>query len=326
MSRSRSKIRIGITPGEPAGIGPDICLAAHQIIESDAEPVFFADPELLRERAVQLGVDLPVVEFDSNYRPGAMNVSPAPLKNRVIPGSPDTANSTYVIETLSAALMQCQQGRLAGMVTGPVNKAVINESGTPFSGHTEWLAEQTSTPSVVMMLVSGDFRVALATTHLPLAAVPAAITTELLTEVVTILHHDLQTRFHLAEPRISVCGLNPHAGEEGHLGHEETRVIIPALESLREKGLNLTGPLPADTAFTGRALEDTDAVLALFHDQGLPVLKHAAFGDAINVTLGLPIIRVSVDHGTAFDLAGTGKADPSSLIAAVRCAVDMAGQ
>ncbi|MBT4160851.1 MAG: 4-hydroxythreonine-4-phosphate dehydrogenase PdxA [Gammaproteobacteria bacterium] len=314
--------RIGITPGEPAGIGPDICLLACHEVSKLAEAIYYADPDLLRERAALLKLDVDISDT-GRYESGKLNVNPVPLRTSVTAGYPDPENAAYVLETLASALASCVSGNTAALVTGPVNKALINEGGTSFSGHTEWLADQTTTPRVVMMLLSGDFRVALATTHLPLTDVPAAITAESLTETLTILLEDLTNKFGISRPRVSVCGLNPHAGEGGHLGSEESEIIIPVIDSFRARGVNLIGPIPADTAFTRKALDNVDAVLAMYHDQGLPVIKHAAFGNTVNVTLGLPIIRTSVDHGTAFEIAGSGHADTGSLIAAVRCATEM---
>jgi 4-hydroxythreonine-4-phosphate dehydrogenase len=246
---------------------------------------------------------------------------PVELQALVQPGALNTANADYVLNTLTQAVTGCTDHTFNAMVTAPVQKSVINDAGIPFSGHTEFLAEMTDTPRVVMMLASGELRVALATTHLPLAEVPSAITAELLSETLTILHQDLKTRFGIDNPRIAVLGLNPHAGEGGHLGREEIEVIAPAIAQLRARGLNLTDPLPADTAFNPKVLDTVDAVFAMYHDQGLPVLKYVGFGSAVNVTLGLPIVRTSVDHGTALDLAGTGKADPGSLVAAIELAI-----
>jgi 4-hydroxythreonine-4-phosphate dehydrogenase len=240
-------------------------------------------------------------------------------------GALDTGNARYVLALLDRALAGCRSGEFAGMVTAPVHKGVINDAGVAFSGHTEYLAEHTGTPRVVMMLTGGGLRVALATTHLPLAAVPAALTPGLLEETLRILHGDLVARFGLAAPRILVAGLNPHAGEGGHMGREEIDVIAPVIDRLRAEGMRLIGPLPADTLFVPHTLAQGDAVLAMYHDQGLPVLKHASFGGGVNVTLGLPVVRTSVDHGTALDLAGAGRADPGSLYAAVELAIDMVG-
>ena len=318
------KPRLSVTPGDPAGIGPDITLAAFERSRELAQLVIHAEPALMKARAALLGIDIDINDLSKQaFSDNSLNVAPVPLGAPVAAGRPDVRNAGYVLATLEAALKACTGGETAGIVTGPVSKATIADSGVPFSGHTEWFAEKTGTPRVVMMLAAGNLRVALATTHLPLAAVPGAITAELLTETLQILNQDLQYRFGITSPRISVCGLNPHAGESGHLGREELDIIIPVMADLRHSGMNLTGPLPADTAFTPRALEDIDAVLAMYHDQGLPVLKHAGFGNAVNITLGLPIVRTSVDHGTAFDLAGTGKADPDSMLAAIRCAVGM---
>ncbi len=320
--------RIAITPGEPAGIGPDITLlAAGQAW--DAELVAIADPELLRQRAEQLGlqVDIQVVDAPLDqpqaHIPGTLKVYPVALNVPCRPGQLDPRNASYVLYTLQAAVDTCLAGRCQAMVTAPVQKSVINEAGIPFSGHTEFLAEATDTDRVVMMLATERLRVALATTHLPLRAVPDAITADLLEETITILHRDLQDKFGLAEPRIAVLGLNPHAGEGGHMGREELEVIEPVLEAMRSQGMAINGPLPADTAFNPKVLDACDAVLAMYHDQGLPVLKHTGFGEAVNVTLGLPVVRTSVDHGTALDLAGGGQADPGSLYAALAMALRM---
>jgi 4-hydroxythreonine-4-phosphate dehydrogenase len=283
-----------------------------------AELVAIADPELLRERADQLGIPIVLETLNLNstpqpHRPGSLKVMPVALACRCAPGKLDTRNAPYVIETLQRAVNACVHGEVSAMVTAPVQKSVINDAGIPFSGHTEFLAGATATPRVVMMLATPSLRVALATTHLPLAAVPAAITRPLLRESLHILVKDLVDKFGLVSPRIAVLGLNPHAGEGGHMGREEIDVIIPELEVLRSEGMHLLGPLPADTAFNPKVLEQCDAVFAMYHDQGLPVLKYAGFGNAINITLGLPIIRTSVDHGTALDLAGSGHADAGSL-------------
>ncbi|RLQ21173.1 4-hydroxythreonine-4-phosphate dehydrogenase PdxA [Seongchinamella sediminis] len=321
--------RIAITPGEPAGIGPDITLAiARQ--PWPAELVAICDPDLLRERAAMLDLAVEVEEIVSpqgqpeTHTPGKLKVYPVALNATCTPGELNPANASYVLYTLHAAVDACLAGRCQAMVTAPVQKSVINDAGIPFSGHTELLAEDTDSERVVMMLATRNLRVALATTHLPLKEVPAAITTDLLESTLEILHRDLQQKFGLAQPRIAVLGLNPHAGEAGHMGREELDTIIPTLERLRARGMSLQGPLPADTAFNPKVLDNCDAVFAMYHDQGLPVLKYAGFGEAVNVTLGLPIIRTSVDHGTALDLAGTGKADPSSLRTALDMAISMA--
>ncbi len=313
--------RIAITPGEPAGIGADITLALAQCA-LQAELVVVADPELLRQRASQLGISIPITTIDvaQTRQPpaaGGLRVLPVPMQAPVQPGKLDPLNAGYVLETLRRAAGGCMRGEFDALVTGPVQKSVINDAGVAFTGHTEFLAEHTS-GYPVMMLAADRLRVALATTHLPLSRVSAAITPERLTKVIGVLDRDLRAHFGIARPRILVCGLNPHAGEEGHLGREEIEVITPTLNALRAKGIDLIGPLPADTLFTPHHLLGADAVLAMYHDQGLPVVKHVGFGRAVNITLGLPIVRTSVDHGTALDLAATGKADPGSFEAAVK--------
>lgn len=327
LSKSALEPVLAVTPGEPAGIGPDLI--------ARLDPAIFPNPLLaianldtLEARAKQLGVNATfhVVTSIDQVRADVINVLNQPLASAAVAGRPNPANGQYVIDCLETAVQLCESGDCAAMITGPVNKAVINESGTPFTGHTEWLAERLSTPKVVMMLTSGDLRVALVTTHLPLRAVADAITENEVTTTLNILHRDLIEKFAIKEPNILVCGLNPHAGEGGHLGKEEIEVISPVLSRAREGGMRVVGPLPADTAFTRELLQGADAVLAMYHDQGLPVLKHHAFGDAINITLGLPIIRTSVDHGTAFDIAGTGRADPGSLIAAITLAAQLASR
>jgi 4-hydroxythreonine-4-phosphate dehydrogenase len=245
------------------------------------------------------------------------------LAHPALSGKLDTANAAYVLETLRCALQGCQSGEFSGMVTAPVHKGIINDAGIPFTGHTEFLAELTHTPQVVMMLAGGGMRVALATTHLPLREVADTITASLLESVLRILQRDLQRRFGIPQPRILVAGLNPHAGEGGHLGHEEIEVMIPVLDKLRTEGFNVSAPIPADTLFAAHRLRECDAVLTMYHDQGLPVLKHASFGEGVNITLGLPIIRTSVDHGTALELAGTGKANVGSLLEAIKVATEM---
>jgi len=317
--------RIAITTGEPAGIGPDITLMAAQQ-DWNAQLVAIGCIDLLSERADALGLPLSLTPFDAAapaemHRAGQLPVLSIELQAPVQARTLDPLNASYVLNTLKHAISGCKDQTFNAMVTAPVQKSVINDAGIPFSGHTEFLADMTETPRVVMMLASGELRVALATTHLPLAAVPDAITPELLTDTLTILHQDLITRFGIPNPRIAVLGLNPHAGEGGHLGQEEINVIAPAIATLRDQGLNLTDPLPADTAFNPKVLDSVDAVFAMYHDQGLPVLKYAGFGNAVNVTLGLPIVRTSVDHGTALDLAGSGKTDPGSLNAAIELAI-----
>ncbi len=318
--------RIALTAGEPAGIGPDLCVQLAQELQA-CELVVIADPELLQQRAERLGLPLSIRIFNAQQSPqthaiGELTVLPIPLKTNVYCGQLDPANSAYVLETIVLATQGCLNGEFDAMVTAPVHKGVINDAGIPFSGHTEFIAELTGeTP--VMMLATPGLRVALVTTHLPLSQVSAAITSLTLTNVIGLLDRDLRQRFGITKPTILVCGLNPHAGEDGHLGREEIDIIEPTLNQLRSQGIDLIGPLPADTLFTPKYLDNADAVLAMYHDQGLPVLKYKGFGQAVNVTLGLPIIRTSVDHGTALELAGTGKANLGSLRFALKTAFDM---
>ena len=322
--------RIAFTPGEPAGIGPE--LAVKLAASGHASPVqivAIADPDLLLETAARLRLPLQLIPFEAGSPvtatpPNALHILPVALTNAARPGHLDSANGPYVLETLCRAAASCLDRTFDALVTGPVHKGVINDAGIPFSGHTEFFAEQAGVEKVVMMLAADDLRVALATTHLPLKDVSAAISTDSLQQVLTILHRSLRDQFRIEQPRIGVCGLNPHAGEGGHLGREEIDVIEPALATLRALGLNLIGPLPADTLFTPPQLARCDAVLAMYHDQGLPVLKFKGFGRAINITLGLPFIRTSVDHGTALNIAGQGIADSGSLIAALTQAIEMA--
>jgi len=309
--------RIAITAGEPAGIGPDIVLEAARR-DWDAELVVFADPDLLRQRAQALRIPVELQPWQASaapraHRAGTLNVHAVPLASPAIAGTLNPVNAAYVIATLRQAVQACLDQSCQALVTAPVQKSIINDAGIPFIGHTEFLADETGTGRVVMMLATTELRVALATTHLALKDVPAAITHELLLDTLTILHCDLRDKFGIAAPRIAVLGLNPHAGEGGHMGREEIETLIPVLERLRAGGMHLLGPLPADTAFNPKVLGNCDAVFAMYHDQGLPVLKYSGFGRAINITLGLPVIRTSVDHGTALDLAGTGQADWSSL-------------
>lgn len=292
-----------VTAGEPAGIGPDLCLAA----AGTPDLVVVGDERVLRARAERLGIEF------------ALNVHHVPFPEPVECGRPDPRNAQALLDGLRLAVDGCRSGDYAGVVTAPIAKHVVNDAGIPFTGHTEFLAELTGAALPVMLLAAGDLRVALASTHLPLRAVPDYLTPEVIRNVLRVLHHDLRTRFGIAEPAILVCGLNPHAGEGGHLGSEDARVIAPVVRELAADGMNVRGPLPADTAFTPAA-GHADAILAMYHDQGLPVLKYAGFGHAVNVTLGLPIIRTSVDHGTAFDIAGTGRADAGSLRAAIELA------
>jgi len=318
--------RIALTPGEPAGIGPDLCIQLAQQPQP-CELVAIADPELLRERAEQLGLPLTIRPFDRNkpaypVPAGSLSVLPVALAEPAVCGRLNSANSANVLETIRLATQGCVDNTFAAMVTAPVHKGVINDAGIPFSGHTEFIAAITGgTP--VMMLATPGLRVALVTTHLPLSQVSAAISPELLTNIIRLLDKDLRRRFAIIKPKILVCGLNPHAGENGHLGREEIEIIEPTLEALRCEGINLYGPLPADTLFTPKYLDTADVVLAMYHDQGLPVLKHKGFGQAVNITLGLPIVRTSVDHGTALELAGTGKASLGSLQFALQTALDM---
>jgi 4-hydroxythreonine-4-phosphate dehydrogenase len=318
--------RLALTPGEPAGVGPELCVHLAQR-DWPATLVAYADPDLLRERADGLGLTVELQPFEPQrpaapQRAGTLTVAEVPLPGPSRPGRLDPGNAGYVLDTLRQATAACLAGDVAGLVTGPVHKGVINDAGIAFTGHTEFLAGLTG-GHPVMMLACPGLRVALATTHLPLAAVPAALDATTLERVLRVLVTDLRARFGLPRPRVLVCGLNPHAGEGGHLGREEIDVIVPLLERLRDEGMELTGPLPADTAFTPPTLAGHDAVLAMYHDQGLPVLKHLGFGRAVNVTLGLPIVRTSVDHGTALDLAGSGRADPGSLVAAVETALEL---
>ena len=320
--------RIALTAGEPAGIGPDL-VAMLAAAGSPAEVVVIADPGLIASRARMLGIALDIVPYrhaaaPAPSPPGRLLVEARPLGTPVQAGRLAAANADYVLDTLRRAATGCLAGEFAAMVTAPVHKGVINDAGIAFSGHTEFLAALTGAAQPVMLLVAGTLRVALLTTHLPLRAVPDAITGERIESVVRVLDAGLRTGFGIARPRIAVLGLNPHAGESGHLGSEEREVIEPALVRLRAAGLPISGPLPADSAFTPGALAYCDAVLAMYHDQGLPVLKHAGFGHAVNVTLGLPIVRTSVDHGTALELAGTGRADAGSLHAALGLAADIA--
>ena len=310
-----------LTTGEPAGIGPDLAVL-RALQPPSGRLVILADREMLARRAALLGLSFSPPEYDP-ATPSPLSVLHLPCPAPVRAGHPDPANGPYVLNTLRRAVMGCLSGEFSGLVTGPVHKGVINDAGIAFTGHTEFLAELTGTPRVVMMLSGGGMRVALATTHLPLKEVADAITVASLTETLRILHAALRGNFAIDRPRILVAGLNPHAGEGGHLGREEIEVIEPVLARLRGEGMDLAGPLPADTLFQPRHLEAADAVLAMYHDQGLPVLKHASFGQGVNITLGLPIVRTSVDHGTALDLAGTGRIDPGSLDVAIRVAADM---
>ncbi len=324
--------RIALTTGEPAGIGPELCLAlASQ--ELPCELVCLGDRALLEERARLLGLPVRLRAYAGReaahpalHRPGELAIEHVPLAVASTPGRPDPANARYVLELLDRALEGTLAGEFQAVVTAPVHKGLINDAGISFSGHTEYLQQRTHSKRAVMLLACGALRVALATTHLPLRAVSDTISCELLCEVAGILARDLDSRFGIPAARIAVCGLNPHAGEGGHLGDEELRVIGPAVAQMRATGICATGPLPADTVFVPQVLAGFDAVLAMYHDQGLPVIKHAGFENAVNVTLGLPLIRTSPDHGTAFDLAGTGRASAASLLAAVQLAATLAAR
>ncbi len=318
--------RIALTPGEPAGIGPDLCL---QLLQQDlpCEIIVIASPQLLEQRAKRLGLSVQINEFDSSQpaaaqTAGRLTLLPVKLTEPTQCGQLNQANSRYVLKTITKATQGCLDGLFSAMVTGPVHKGIINDAGLSFSGHTEFIAGITG-GHPVMMLATPGLRVALVTTHLPLSEVSAAITHNRLRRVIRILDYDLRSRFGIKTPKILVCGLNPHAGENGHLGREEIDIIEPVLKGLCKQGLNLQGPLPADTLFTPKYLASADAVLAMYHDQGLPVLKYIGFGKAVNITLGLPIIRTSVDHGTALDLAGSGTANLGSLQFAVQTALTM---
>jgi len=326
MKTAHSIPRIALTPGEPAGIGPDLCIQLAQQKQS-CDLIIIADPELLTLRATQLGLDLSIKIFSPTEQPqaseaGIVTVLPVNLTTQVNCGQLNVDNSAYVIETIRQATQGCIDGVFDAMVTAPVHKGIINDAHITFTGHTEFIADITG-GHPVMMLATPGLRVALVTTHLPLSEVSAAITEDRLQRVITLLNRDLKDHFSLTNPKILVCGLNPHAGENGHLGREEIEIIEPALNKLRKQGINLIGPLPADTLFTEKYLQSADAALAMYHDQGLPVLKYKGFGQAVNITLGLPIIRTSVDHGTALDLAGTGKANLGSLKFALKTAIEM---
>jgi 4-hydroxythreonine-4-phosphate dehydrogenase len=315
---------IAITAGERAGSGPDLCLQLAPRPQAE-RLVVIANANLLEQRALQLKLPWRSMPFDAAAAAaGGLPVVDVALAAPVTAGRLDPANSPYVLHTLETALAGCLDGRFDAIVTAPVNKGVINEAGVPFTGHTEFFAERTQTPHVVMMLIGGGMRVALATTHLAVKDIAGSITRGGLEATLRVLQHDMITRFGIALPRIAVAGLNPHAGESGHLGREEIEIIVPLLDQLRGEGMRLSGPLPADTLFNPARLKEFDCVLAMYHDQGLPVLKYASFGHGVNVTLGLPVIRTSVDHGTALDLAGSGTADTGSLQAAIELAAALA--
>lgn len=318
--------KLAVTPGEPAGIGPDLCIQYAQQAH-DFQMIVLADPDMMQERARQINLPVELIEYSTELKQASGNgrlfYQAIPLAQQAIAGSLNVNNAHYILKTLDQAVSGCMDGRFDALITGPIHKGIINEAGIAFTGHTEYLARLTHTEKVVMMLACDEMKVALATTHLPLKDVSEAITSNSLTQVLRILDQDLKQRFGLKSPHILVCGLNPHAGEDGHLGMEELDTIIPVIKQLQSQGLNLTGPLPADTLFAKHNLRQADAVLAMYHDQGLPVLKYQGFGQAVNVTLGLPIIRTSVDHGTALDLAGTGQASTGSLDYAIQIARQM---
>ena len=323
--------RIAITPGEPSGIGPDLVV---QLCQQDwpAELVICADPKLMSTRAKMLGLPLQLRPYQPSQTPkaqeaGTLTIVPFSLADDVVCGQLNDANSEYVVSTLTYAGEKNMSGEFDAVVTGPVHKGVINQSGISFSGHTEFFAQQAGCQDVVMMLACPGLQVALVTTHIPLAYVAKAITKERIQNIITILHNELVTKFAIAEPNIYVCGLNPHAGENGHLGREELDIIIPALNELKEThNWSIHGPFPADTIFQPKYLQHADVVLAMYHDQGLPVLKANGFGRSVNITLGLPYIRTSVDHGTALELAGTGKADVGSFVCALNKAIELASK
>jgi 4-hydroxythreonine-4-phosphate dehydrogenase len=322
-------LRLAVTPGEPAGIGPDLLLAVAQR-EWPAQLVAFADGQMLQERANQLGLPIKLVPYDAGsdkiLEAGELYLVDIKTNTPVQSGILDSENGHYVVETLRQACKKNLDGEFDAVVTGPVHKGIINKAGISFSGHTEFFAHESNTNDVVMMLATEGLRVVLATTHIPLAYVSKAITAERLHKVLHITNTDLMLKFGIKKPHIFVCGLNPHAGEGGHIGKEEILVINPALDALRAEGLNITGPLPADTIFNPKYLEQADVILAMYHDQGLPVLKYKGFGASVNITLGLPFIRTSVDHGTALDLAGTGQADSGSFVLAIEQAISIAAQ
>lgn len=327
MKTIQSVQRLALTCGEPAGIGPDLCIALTRQ-PHECEIIAIADPDMLKQRAKILNIALEIKNFNpldtaAPNELGTLTVFPVRLKKSVNCGQLNKENSPYVLESIRLAAQGCLDGLFSAMVTAPVHKGIINEAGLEFTGHTEYIADMTSGYPVMMLATSG-LRVALVTTHLPLSEVSEAITMEHLAKVIQVLERDLRRYFFIPSPHILVCGLNPHAGENGHLGREEIDIIIPTLEKLRSQGLRLEGPLPADSLFTPKYLERADVVLAMYHDQGLPVLKYIGFGSAVNITLGLPIIRTSVDHGTALELAGTGLANSSSLNLAIKTALEMA--
>lgn len=328
MIISKKKPRILVTSGEPAGIGPDLIIKLTQLAcESDITIV--GDPAMLQERARLLSIPVNIIpvtevsEYNKQVNPEDLKLIPVQLKSKAVPGKPDINNAAYILETLDIACRECLNDHFDAMVTTPLQKSIINDAGIHFTGHTEYLANRCNDAFPVMLLACPDLRVALVTTHLPLRDVPDAITPDKIENVLRIIIKDMHTRFGITKPAITVCGLNPHAGEDGHLGTEEQTAIIPVIKRLQNEGNNITGPLSADTAFRTGQRQITDVFVAMYHDQGLPVLKTLGFGEAVNITLGLPIIRTSVDHGTALELAGTGKASCDSLLAAIEMAEKM---
>lgn len=322
--------KIAITPGEPGGIGPDLVIKIAQQ-EWPSQLIVLADRDLITARAEQLGLPIKLVDFEPDSKPqahqkGQLYIMHHPLEVPAVAGQLNEKNGRYVVETLTTASAGNMEGLFDAIVTGPVHKGIINQAGVPFSGHTEFFANHSNTSDVVMLLATQGLRVALVTTHLPLAYVAKAITPERIEKVATILYQDLQQKFGISNPKVLVCGLNPHAGEGGHLGREEIEIIEPVIQKLNSAGMDFIGPLPADTLFQPKYLDNADAVLAMYHDQGLPVLKYKGFGNAVNITLGLPYIRTSVDHGTAIDLAGTGTANTGSMEVAIGHAIKMANE
>ncbi len=320
--------RLYLTPGDPAGVGPELCLKI-ALLPWQSELIFVADPEVLQHYADLLDINIQITIWSPSivperHKPGIIKLLAVKTVSEVKPGELSEANASYVIETLNLAIKQLlDENTPSALITGPVHKGIINQAGIPFTGHTEFLAEKSATNQVIMMLSCSKFRVALVTTHLPLRDVPDAITQQKLHTVITLLHKEMQEKFQLDNPVIHICGLNPHAGESGHLGREEIKVIEPVVKALNDQGFKLKGPLPADTALTPAGLKGADVTLVMYHDQGLSVLKYAGFGEAVNITLGLPFLRVSVDHGTALDLAGSGKAKTGSMEAAINQALLM---
>ena len=321
--------KIILSTGEPGGIGPDILIkGCYQSFA--AALVVIGDPGMIAHRARRLGLDVRILECDglpeaAIHQPGVLQVIPESLEDHSSPGQLNPGNSRYVVRCIDGAVDRCLSGQFDAMVTAPVHKGVINEAGISFSGHTEWIAKRTGVEQPVMLLAGANIKVCLATTHLSVRDVPDQITGDRLEKVLTVMLQEFRRLFGLERPKIGVCGLNPHAGEGGHLGTEEIDTIIPVIRKFQQAGHWVYGPFPADTIFTGKYLKQYHGILAMYHDQGLPVVKHAGFGEVVNVTLGLPIIRTSVDHGTALDLAGTGEANESSLVAAINLAIQLSG-